>query len=57
MTDRELDNYIDLLKKAGWKVELNDTGAVRLNESFSRRYPQIPEGITILRDNFFSLDR
>ena len=44
MTDQEIDTYIDLLNKDGWKVELNDTGAVRLNESFSRRYPQIPEG-------------
>jgi hypothetical protein len=42
MTDQELDNYIDLLKKQGWQVELNDSGAVSLDESFSRSYPQIP---------------
>jgi hypothetical protein len=44
MTDQELDNYVDLLKKEGWKVELIDSGGISLNESFSRRYPQIPEG-------------
>jgi len=50
MTDQELDNYVDLLKKEGWKVELKDSGGVWLNESFSRRYPQIPESyITFLQ--------
>jgi hypothetical protein len=44
MTDQELDNYVDLLKKKGWKVELIGSGGVGLNGSFSRRYPQIPEG-------------
>jgi hypothetical protein len=44
MTDQELDNYVDLLKKEGWKVELMDSGGISLNESFSRRYLRIPEG-------------
>lgn len=44
MTDQELDNYVELLKKEGWKVELRDSGGVWLNESFSRRHPRIPEG-------------
>jgi hypothetical protein len=33
------------MKNAAWKVELNDTGAVRLNDVFSRRYPRILEGL------------
>jgi hypothetical protein len=44
MTDEELDNYLDGLKNEGWKVELRESGVVRLDDSFSQRYPQIPEG-------------
>lgn len=54
MTDQELDNYIDLLKKKGWKVELNDSGVVSLNESFSRRYPRIPEGYVMFLERVAS---
>lgn len=52
MTDQELDNYIDLLKKEGWQVELRDSGGVWLNESFSCRHPRIPEGYVKFLQSF-----
>lgn len=33
MTGQELDNYIDLPKKEGWKAELKDSRGAWLNES------------------------
>lgn len=41
MIDQQLDAFLDLLREEGWSVELRGGG--ELNESFSRRYPRIPE--------------
>lgn len=43
MTNEELDDFLDLLRTQGWRVELRESGAGNLNESVSRRYPHIPE--------------
>lgn len=44
MTDEELEDFLGLLRGAGWTVELaGDGGGNELNESFRRRYPRIPE--------------
>ena len=44
MTNQQLDDYVALLTRAGWKVELVKGGEVQLDEAFRRRYPSIPEG-------------
>lgn len=44
MTDGELDDFLVLLRGAGWKVVLaGGGGGGELNESFRLRYPRIPE--------------
>ncbi|HKG98481.1 MAG TPA: hypothetical protein VKA97_11725, partial [Pyrinomonadaceae bacterium] len=43
MTDQSLQEYLELLKRKGWRVELWD-GATppALDPSFTLRYPRIP---------------
>jgi len=43
MTTEELDAYLELLKSKGWSVELKQNGGVNLGESFTSRYPRVPE--------------
>ena len=44
MTDESLDVYLDVLRAAGWRVELTPGGGTTLNESFTLRHPRIPDG-------------
>lgn len=42
--DQELQEYLDLLRSKGWRVELwADGGPPALDSSFTQRYPRIPE--------------
>lgn len=43
MTNEELDAFLGLLTAKDWTVELRESGEIKLNEKFSRRYPRIPE--------------
>lgn len=43
MTHETVDAYLDVLRAAGWKVELTPGGGTTLNESFTRRYPRVPD--------------
>ena len=43
MTEQGLQEYLELLKSNGWRVELWDGAtAPSLDPSFSQRYPRIP---------------
>ncbi|HEU4833582.1 MAG TPA: SMI1/KNR4 family protein [Pyrinomonadaceae bacterium] len=42
MTDENLYAYLDVLRAAGWRVELTSEGGTTLNESFTLRHPRIP---------------
>jgi hypothetical protein len=44
MTDESLQEYLDLLRSKGWRVELWDGGTPpSLDPSFAKRYARIPE--------------
>ena len=43
MTDEMLNAYLDVLRTAGWRVELTTGGGTILNESFTLRHPRIPD--------------
>jgi hypothetical protein len=43
MTDESLQAYLDVLRAAGWRVELTSGGGTILNESFTLRHPRIPD--------------
>ena len=43
MTNEELDAFLELLRAKSWSIELTGNGGGNLNESFTRRYPRIPE--------------
>ena len=43
MTQDSLNAYLDVLRAAGWRVELNTEGGTTLNESFTLRHPRIPD--------------
>ena len=44
MTHESVAAYLDVLRAAGWKVELTSGGGTTLNESFTLRHPQVPDG-------------
>lgn len=43
MTDESLNLYLDVLRAAGWRVELTSGGGTTLNESFALRHPRVPD--------------
>jgi hypothetical protein len=42
MTDESLEAYLDVLRGAGWRIELTTGRGTTLNESFTVRHPRIP---------------
>ena len=44
MTDQSLQEYLDLLRSKGWRVELWKDAPPALDTSFADRYPRIPAG-------------
>ena len=43
MTHESLNAYLDVLRAAGWRVELTSGGGTTLNESFTLRHPRVPD--------------